>query len=233
MLGVVVNTITVLLGSFIGMLLKRAISKKIADAVMIALGLCTLYIGISGALEGTNTIVAIISMVIGTAIGTAIDIDRRLNSLGDKIGNKLKGETQSGAIAQGFVTGSLLFCVGAMTIVGGLKAGLEGDNELYFTKAIMDFISSMMLSASLGIGVPFAAAFVFIFQGGLVLLSGALEPILNDAAIAQITCVGSLMIIALGFNLIGISKLKVANYLPALIIAPAAMAAYEWIASLI
>lgn len=121
MIGVVVNTATVLLGSTIGMLLKKAIPKKITDAVMIALGLCTIYIGISGALEGTNTIVAIISMVLGTAIGTAIDLDKHLNSLGDKIGRKFKGGSQGGAIAQSFVTGSLLFCVGAMTIVGGLK----------------------------------------------------------------------------------------------------------------
>lgn len=232
MIGVVVNTATVLLGSTIGMLLKKAIPKKITDAVMIALGLCTIYIGISGALEGTNTIVAIISMVLGTAIGTAIDLDKHLNSLGDKIGRKFKGGSQGGAIAQSFVTGSLLFCVGAMTIVGGLKAGLEGDNELYFTKAIMDFILSMMLSVSLGIGVVFSSAFVFVFQGAIVLLSGALAPVLSDTAIAQITCVGSLMIIALGLNLIGIAKLKVANFLPALILAPIALAIYDRVAAM-
>lgn len=107
-----------------------------------------------------------------------------------------------------------------MTIVGSLNSGLKGDHTMIFTKSVLDLFSSMMLSASLGIGVIFAAIFVFVFQGGIVLLAGVLEPLLSDSAIAEITCVGSLMILALGLNLTGISKFKVANYLPALLFAP-------------
>ncbi len=233
MIGVIVNTCTVLIGSGIGLLFKKAIPKKLADAVMIGLGLCTILIGISGALEGNNTIAVIIAMVLGAIVGTLLNIDKHLNGFGDKLSERVSKNGEKGAVAQGFVTGSLLFCVGAMTIVGGLKAGLEGDNELYYTKAIMDLISSCMLSVSMGIGVMFSAAFVFVFQGAIVLLSGVLAPVLTDAAIAEMTCAGSLMIIALGLNLVGVAKIKVANYLPALVFAPLVLYAYDWIASLL
>ena len=139
-----------------------------------------------------------------------------------------KGDENS-TVAQGFVSASLLFCVGAMTIIGSLEAGLKGDNTTLFTKSILDFFSSMMLSASLGIGVICAAAFVLVFQGGLVLLSGLLDTVLTEAAIAEITCVGSLMIFALGLNLIGITKIKVANYFPALIFAPFVCALFAFL----
>lgn len=233
MLGVLVNMITVLIGSSLGMLFKKAIPKRVADAVMIGLGLCTIYIGVSGVLEGNNTIAVIIAMVLGAIVGTLLNIDGRLNRLGDKLSDRFSKDGEKGALTQGFVTGSLLFCVGAMTIVGGLKAGLEGDNELYFTKSIMDLISSCMLAASMGIGVMFSAFFVLVFQGAIVLLSGVLAPVLTDAAIAEMTCAGSLMIIAIGLNLVGATKLKVANYLPALVFAPLVLYVYDWIAAMI
>ena len=221
MLGVFVNVATVLLGSLIGLVFKKGISKKYTDAVMTGIGLCTIRIGIQGMLKGENVLVAIISMVLGAIAGTAVDIDKRLNGAGDFLSKKLKkGSGDKVSLAEGFVTASLLFCVGAMTIVGSLNSGLKGDHSMIFTKSLLDFFSSMMLSASLGIGVPFAAIFVFVFQGSIVLLAGVLEPLLSAAAVAEITCVGSLMILALGLNLTGISKFKVANYLPALIFAP-------------
>lgn len=221
MLGVAVNVATVLLGSLIGLVFKKGISKKYSDAVMTGIGLCTVLIGVQGMLKGENVLVTIISMVLGAIVGTAIDIDGKLNGAGDFLSKKLKrGNGDKVSISEGFVTASLLFCVGAMTIVGSLNSGLKGDHSMIFTKSVLDFFSSMMLSASLGIGVPFAALFVLIFQGGIVLLAGVLEPILSAAAVAEITCAGSLMILALGLNLTGIGKFKVANYLPALLFAP-------------
>ena len=221
MLGVLVNVATVLLGSTIGLVFKKGISKKYSDAVMTGIGLCTVLIGISGMLKGQNVLVAIISMVFGALVGTALDIDGKLNSVGELMQKKMKKRDDGKvSIAEGFVTASLLFCVGAMTIIGSLEAGLKGDNTTLFTKSILDLFSSMMLSASLGIGVMCAALFVFVFQGGLVLLSGLLDSVLSESAIAEITCVGSLMIFALGLNLMGITKVKVANYFPALIFAP-------------
>ena len=220
MLGVIVNTIAVIIGSTIGLFCKKGIPDKYSDGIMTGIGLCTVYIGISGSLKGENTIILIISMVIGVAIGTALDIDGAINRMGAYLENRFSKEGSDVSIARGFVTASLLFCIGAMTVVGSINAGLTGDNEMLFTKSILDFISSIMLSVSLGIGVLFSAAFVFVFQGALALCAGFLAPIMSDSAVNELICAGSLMILALGLNIIGITKIKVANYLPALIIAP-------------
>lgn len=221
MTGVIVNTGTVILGSMIGMIFRKGIPERVTSAVMTGLGLCTLYIGIDGALAGENVLIVIASMVVGAIIGTLIDIDGAINRLGRWVEKRFsKGKDGQISIAEGFVTASLLFCVGAMTINGSLNAGISGDNSLLYTKATLDLFSSSMLAASLGIGVLFAAAFVLGFQGLLVVLAGFLAPVLTDAAIAEMTCAGSLIIIAIGTNLIGITKIKVANYLPAIALAP-------------
>ena len=220
MFAVIVNTLTVLIGSAVGLFLKKGIPQKLADAVMLGISLCTLYIGIDGTLKGENTIVLILSMVLGAVIGTALDIDGAINRLGRRIEDRFSGRDGKVPVAQGFVTACLLFCVGAMTIVGSLNAGLTGDYEMLLTKSVLDLISSMMLSVSLGVGVMFAAAFVLVFQGGLVLLAGCLQPLLTAAAVNEIVCAGSLLIVGLGLNLLGLSKIKVADYLPALVIAP-------------
>ena len=229
MLGVIVNTIAVIVGSSVGLLCKKGIPKKFSDAIMTGIALCTVYIGISGALKGENTIVLIFSMVLGAIVGTALDIDGYLNRLGGVLEAKFSKPGEKGGIAQAFVTASLLFCVGAMTIVGSLTAGLTGDNEMLFTKSVLDLISAAMLSVSLGIGVLFSAAFVFVMQGALVLLAGLLEPVLTAAAINEIICSGSLLIIGLGLNMLGIAKIKVANYLPAFLFAPVVL----WLVSFI
>lgn len=221
MLGVFVNVATVIIGSSIGLLLKKGIPERISKAVMTAIGLCTIYIGIDGALEGENTIVLIVSMVLGTIVGSAINIDGKLNTLASFVEKKMKKDNEKSTIAQGFITGSLLFCIGAMSIVGSLNSGLSGDHTIIYTKSILDLISSCMLASTLGIGVMFAAVFVLIYQGALVLLAGLLQNILTDAAlIAEITCAGSVMIIGLGLNIVGISKFKIANFLPALLVVP-------------
>jgi uncharacterized membrane protein YqgA involved in biofilm formation len=221
MIGVLVNTATVLVGSLVGLIFKKGIPKKLTDAVMLGIGLCTIYIGISGTLKGENALILIGSIVLGAIIGTAIDLDRRLNALGEWIGRRFKKSAEGAvSIAEGFVTASLLFCIGSMTIVGSLQSGLTGDNQMIFTKSLLDLISSVILSVSLGVGVIFASVFVFVFQGALVLLAQYLAPVLTTSAINEITCAGSLIIIALGLNLIGVTKIKVANYLPAIIIAP-------------
>ena len=221
MIGVFVNVATVLLGSAVGLLFRKGIPERISKALMLAIGMCTIYIGIDGALEGSKTIVLILSMVFGTLIGTLIDIDDKINRVGLFIEKKMKRGDDHSSIAEGFMTASLLFCVGAMTIVGSLNAGLTGDNTLLFTKSILDLISSCLLASTLGIGVMFAAIFVLVVQGGLVLLAGLMQNVLTDQAlIAEITCAGSVMIIALGLNLLGITKLKVANFLPALLLVP-------------
>ncbi|WP_405321876.1 DUF554 domain-containing protein [Frisingicoccus sp.] len=220
MIGVFVNVLTVLIGSLVGMLLKRGIPEKITEALMTGIGLCTVFIGVSGALKGENTLVLILSMAIGTVIGTALDLDRQLNRLAAWIEKRFKQENGQVTIAEGFVTASLLFCVGAMTIVGSLQAGLTGDCEMLYTKATLDLISSCVLAASLGLGVLLSDFFVLGFQGGLVLLAGFVAPFLTDYAINEMTCAGSVLIIGLGLNLLGVTKIKVANYLPVILIPP-------------
>lgn len=234
MLGVIVNVFTVIIGSLVGLLCKKGIPEKIEKAIMTAIGLCTLYLGVSGALAGSNVLVMILSMILGTATGTLLDLDGGITRIGRWVENKFRRKGgQSVSVAEGFITASLLFCIGAMTIVGSLNAGLRNDYDMLFTKSLLDLFSSMMLAASLGIGVLCSAAFVLVFQGGLVLLAQVVAPVLTEASIAEITCVGSLMILALGLNLLGITKIKVANLLPAMLFAPVALALYEWAASAI
>ena len=220
MIGVIVNVVTVLIGSALGLFFRKGIPEKITNSAMVAIGLCNLCMGVSGMMQGKDTIILIIAMVLGTMIGTALDIDGKLNSLSEKANSRLKNKSSN--ISQGFVTASLVFCVGSMTILGGLDAGLKGDNTLYYTKAVLDLISSAMLTTTLGIGVVFAAGTVFVYQGALVLLAGLLAPYLTAEIIAELNCAGSLMIFALGLNLTGIGKFKVANFLPAIIIVPIA-----------
>ncbi len=220
MLGVLVNTLTILIGSTLGLLCKKGIPKRLTDAVMIGLGLCTLYIGIDGSLEGQNVLVLIAAMVLGAIVGTLLDIDGAIAKLGAWVERRFGG-SEEGSVAKGFVTASLLFCVGSMTVVGSLKAGISDDNTMLFTKATLDLCSSAMLAASLGSGVLCSAVFVLAFQGGLVLCSGLLAPLLRDPALlAEMNCAGSLLIVGIGLDLIGVVKLKIANYLPAIVFAP-------------
>ncbi|MCF0138296.1 MAG: DUF554 domain-containing protein [Oscillospiraceae bacterium] len=220
MLGVFVNVATVLIGSAAGLLFKKGIPEKISKTVMLTMGLCTLYIGLTG-VGGGDALVMVVSMVLGTVVGTLLNIDGAINRLGQFIENRMKGRGGKGNIVEGFMTASLLFCVGAMSIIGSLNSGLLGDHQIIFTKSIMDLISACMLASTLGIGVIFAAATVLVYQGALVLLAEYLQNVLtNPDLIANITCAGSIMIIALGMNIIGITKLKVADQLPAILFVP-------------
>ena len=221
MLGTIVNTIAVLIGAAIGMLFKNILSEKMADTLMKGLGLCTLFLGISGSLVGENSLILIISMVVGTIIGEGIDLDDKINRLGKwvelKFKNKGKGDGDM-SIAQGFVSASLLFCVGAMAIVGSLESGLMGNHEILFNKSTLDFVAAIIFASSLGAGVFLSAAFVFVYQGSITILAQWAAPFLTDTVVNEMSCVGSVIIIGLGLNMIGITKLKVMNYVPAIFI---------------
>ena len=216
MISPLVNAVAIIVGSLIGMLLKKGMPEQISDHVMKALGLCTLYIGITGALKGENTLLLILSMVFGTIVGTWIDLDLRLNQLASwlerRFQKKSDGKT---SLAEGFMTGSLLFCVGALAIVGSLQSGLTGDHEMIYAKSILDFIAAIIFASTLGIGVAFSAVLVLLYQGSIVLLANWLAPLLVEGVIAEMTSAGSLIIIALALNLLGITKFKVMNFVPA------------------
>lgn len=219
--GVLVNTGTVIVGSLLGLLFKKGIPERVSGAVMIALGLCTIYIGVSGSLECENILIVIAAMVLGAIVGTLLGIDDAVARLGKWVENRFnRGEGDKVTVAEGFVTASLLFCVGAMTINGAIESGIKGENTTFFAKSTLDFFSSMMLASGLGIGVMLSAAFVLVFQGGLTLLAGFLTPVLTPAAVADMTAAGSLILIAIATNLLGITKIKVADYIPAMFFAP-------------
>jgi uncharacterized membrane protein YqgA involved in biofilm formation len=216
MLGTLSNVAAIIVGSLIGFLLKKGIPIKVKDTIIQGLALSILLIGISGSIKVNNIVLTIISMVLGSAIGEFIDIDRFMNSLGAAVEKKLKG--RGGQISQAFVTASLLSCVGAMSIVGSLNSGLKGDHSLLFAKSILDFIFSLILTSTLGIGVIFSAVSVFLYQGSITLLAAALKGLLIESVIIDMSAIGSLLIIASGSNLLGLSKIKVANLIPAMFV---------------
>jgi len=226
MLGVIVNTVAVLIGGTVGLLVNKGIPKRFSGAIMTGIGLCILFIGISGALKGENPIILVASIVLGAMAGTALKLQERLNSIGEKLEKRFSSGSESeigekSTVAQGFVTASLLFCVGAMSIIGSINSGLNGDHTIIFTKSALDLVTAAMFAISLGFGVLFSAATVFVYQGLLVMLAQLLRPILdNPSMLAEMNCAGSIIMIALGLNLIGVTDIKAANYLPAIFIAP-------------
>lgn len=220
MIGVLVNVFTVILGSSIGLLFKKGISERVSRTAMAGLGACTLYIGISGSLCGENTLILIVAVVFGAIIGTLLNIDGSINRLAQKVEIKFKKNGTDVSVAEGMVSATILFCVGSMTITGSIQAGLMGDNSILITKAMLDLVSSIMLASSLGFGVLLSAAAVFVIQGGLVLIAELISPLMSTVVINETICVGSILIIMIGTNLMGITKIKVADFLPAILLAP-------------
>lgn len=219
MLGTIVNCIAIIIGCLLGLIVKGRLSEKISNTIMAGLGLCVLYIGISGALKGEDTLLMIISIALGALIGEVIDVDKWLNKLGYYLESKIrKKDGQTISIAEGFVTASLLFCVGAMAIVGALESGLKGNHDTLFAKSLLDGISSIIFTSSLGIGVVFSAVTVLIYQGAIALGAGFLSSFLSSTVISNISSVGSILIIGLGLNMLGVTKIKIANLLPAVLL---------------
>lgn len=232
MIGVLVNAAGVLIGGSIGLLAKKGIPENWSQVMFKGIALCVIYIGVAGSLNGENTLVLILSMAVGTLIGQGLDLDRRLNSLASGLEKRFKKEGDTTSVAEGFVTSSLLFCVGALTVVGSLQAGLTGNNEMLFTKSGLDFISAIIFASSLGYGVLFSAAFVLVFQGSIVLLAQVVAPFMGDAVIGEMTCAGSVLILGMGLNMLDLTKLKIMNYLPAIFLPIGFVPLYHWIVGL-
>ena len=219
MLGTIVNSLTIIVGSIIGLVVKGKMNERISSTIMSGLGLCTIYIGISGSLKIENTFIMIISIALGALIGELIDIDKALSNLGIIVENKINKKGSNISIAEAYVTSTLLFCVGAMAIVGSLESGLNNNHSTLYAKSILDGVTSIVFAASLGVGVILSAVSVFLYQGSITLAAGFLATYLNDYTIANMSAVGSLLIIGLGLNVIGVTKIKISNLLPAMVIA--------------
>ena len=216
MLGTVVNAAAILIGGGVGLLLKGGLPSRFSEQVMRALSLCVLDIGVTGIFEGGQTLRLILSMVIGTLIGEGLDLDAKVGRISSWVERKFHRPNQHVSLAEGFLTASLLFCVGAMSIVGALEDGLKGDASILYTKSMLDGISALIFSSSLGAGVVLASLFVFIYQGSLSLLAGVISPFLTEGVISEMTCVGSLIIIGLALNMLKITDLKLMNFVPSI-----------------
>lgn len=218
MLGVTVNSLAVILGGLLGLFFRKILPKKIENAVMTAIALCIFLIGAKGLFDGKKVLITILSMVLGAVVGTLLDLDKQLGRLGDFVQSRFskKAESGRGSLSEAFVYSTLAFCVGAMAITGGLDAGLRGDNTTFYAKAILDSISAVFFTSSLGVGVLLSCVPLFIYQSLIVLLAEVLRPLLTVAVIAEMSVVGSLLLVALAFNLLGLTKIKIINYIPAI-----------------
>ncbi len=216
MLGTIVNSATIIIGALIGILFKKGIKEDYKNTIMDGIGLSVLVIGVSNALEFENLVVVIVSIVIGSIIGELIDINKRLNNLGDKLQSKFKNE--EGNFSKGFVTASLVYCVGAMAIVGAIQSGLTGNHQTLYAKAVLDGITAIVFASTLGIGVMFSSLAVFLYQGIITIFASSLSLILTEIAINEISSVGGILIMAIGINLLGLKEIKIANMLPSIAI---------------
>ncbi len=219
MKGTIVNAVAIFLGCSVGLILKSKFPEKIEKIIMQALGLASLLIGMQMAIKADNILLVIFSLVIGGVIGEIIDIEAGLERFGERIKRKFKSNNTSERFVEGFLTASLLYCVGSMAIMGAIKEGLSGNPDILYAKSLLDGVTSIAFTAAMGIGVLFSAIPVFLYQGGITLLARTIKDFLSPEIINEMTAVGGILIWGIGFGLLGIKKIKVGNLLPAILVA--------------
>ena len=223
MLGTILNVIAVLIGGALGTALGQRLSDKMRQTVLHGLGLVTIAVGLRMALDTANILIVMGSVLLGGMLGEWWRIEDRLQAAGDRLQDRM-GVGESGTLAQGFVTASLIVCVGPMTILGSIRDGLTGDYSLLAIKSLLDGFAALALASSLGIGVLFSAVTVLVFQGGLSLLARLAQVGMTPAMIAEMTATGGVIIMGIGLILLDIKRIRVASYLPGILIAPAIVA---------
>ena len=219
MLAVFVNMATVLIGSCLGLFFRKRIKPELTTTIIDALGLATIVIGIVSAIKTSNMLCLIVCMALGTLLGSLLQLDARINRLGSFLSDKLsRNNERYGRFTEGFVAACTLFCIGPMTIVGSLQAGIENNYSIIFAKSALDLVSSTFFAAGMGIGVPFAACFILVFQGGLTLFANYVAPFLSENVVTEFSAVGGVVLIGLGLNILNLSdkKIKVADMTPAI-----------------
>ncbi|MCL2236520.1 MAG: DUF554 domain-containing protein [Defluviitaleaceae bacterium] len=217
-IGASINAAAILGGGSLGLVLKGRINERISQTAMKALGLCVCIVGISSAIGG-DILLMVVALALGSIGGELVNIDALLNRLGVRLQDKLGKKDEKSTFAQGFVAATLLFCVGAMAVVGSLNSGLLGDHSVIITKSIIDAVAAMALASTLGFGVLFSAVAVFLYQGFIEFFAGHLQPFLTDGLIAQISAVGGVMILGIGVNVALNAGIRVANLLPGFVFA--------------
>lgn len=214
LLGSAVNGIAIVIGGLIGLFAGKLLPERIRTALVPTMSLVTIGIAVPGMMKTENLLIPILSMVIGTFIGELIDIDGALQKLSNKLQSKFKGSS----VAEGFFTCSLVFAVGAVAVMGALDSGLKGDHNLLYAKALMDGTAAIAFAAALGLGVVFSSVTVFVVEGGIALLAGLVADLLSTAVINEISFVGSLLIVGISLNMMGATKLRILNMVPALVL---------------
>jgi uncharacterized membrane protein YqgA involved in biofilm formation len=218
MIAVFVNAAAVILGSLIGLLLRSRIKESFKAVVHVGAGTTSLVIGIQMAMASSKIVYLALALILGGMLGTWWKIEEGILAFGETLKKTFAKKESGGDFAYGFLNASVLFCIGAMALVGSFKAGTEGDYSLIFTKSVMDGFMSIVFTAAMGIGVAFSALSVLVYQGLLTLLSVWLKPLVSDSLMKELTGVGGALVIMIGINLLGLAKLKLANFLPALLL---------------
>ncbi|WP_313344303.1 DUF554 domain-containing protein [Sedimentibacter sp.] len=214
MLGTIVNAVAVIVGGLIGIFFKNVIPEKLNEALLKASGLAVIAVGIKLSLVGENLTLLIMSVIIGAGIGEFINIEGKLDKLGEYVESKMKNKDSN--VTLGFVTCTLIYCVGSMAIVGAIQSGLTGNHEILFSKALLDGIMSITMAVSMGIGVVLSALSILIYQGTITLLAQFMQSLLSDVVVTEMTAVGGVLIMAIGLNFLEIKRIKVGNMLPAI-----------------
>lgn len=229
-LGTIINTVAVLTGGLLGLLIKKGFAQRFEKILMQVLGLSTIFIGISGVLKymltiengslsTRGTMLLIFSLVIGAILGQLLDIEDKMEKLGVKLKNAVKvKDDKDNRFVEGFVTASLIICVGAMAIVGSMQEGLSGNYTMLLAKSLLDFALVVILAAAYGIGVAFSAIPIFVYQGSITLIAALFGSVISDTLIGELSFMGSALIFCVGVNLVKEKTFKVANMLPALLI---------------
>lgn len=236
MIGVLVNTAAVVLGSLTGMLFAGKINKKYTDALIAALALVIGVIGIQSAVKTADILCVIVCLVVGVILGEAARIDDGIEGAGDWVKNRLlRGRTADSRFTEAFVTTTILFCVGSMAVMGSIEAGVNGDNSILFAKSALDLITSVAFAAAMGTGVAFSAVSVLLFQGLIALLAAQLGGFLTPAVVNEMSAVGGVILVGMAVNMLGLrsERIRIANMLPAIFLPIAYIPIYNWIAGLI
>ena len=214
LLGSLVNGGAIVVGGLVGMFAGKLLPERLRTSVMAALSLMTIGIAVPGLLKSSNALIPIISMVIGTIIGELLNIDAAVNKLGENLQKRFSGSR----VTEGFVTGSLVFAIGALAVMGPLQSGLQHQHDLLFSKSVIDGVASIVFDSTLGLGVALSGLMVFAVEGSIALLASVVAPYLGEAVVNEITFVGSLLIVGISLNLLGITKLRILNMVPAILL---------------
>lgn len=217
MLATVINALAIVAGSFIGILLKKGLSKRFEAAIFTAAGITSLVIGIQMAIKTSHVLALALALILGGLLGTAIKIEDAVLSLGERLKNRFARNEKNGNFAEGFLSASVLYCSGAMAIIGSFKAGTEGDFSLLLTKSILDGTLSVLFASAMGIGVAFSALSVLGYQGILTLISIWVKPYVSDLMLAELTGIGGALVIMIGIGLLDLKKLKTGDFIPSLL----------------